>query len=61
MKHRNAVEIKPVYLDGVKYARITPINHRNQFVDIVWINACEWLDNYDMLDCEDLSQVVCEI
>ncbi|GHY01019.1 hypothetical protein VCSRO111_3582 [Vibrio cholerae] len=61
MKHRNAIEIEPVYLDGVKYARITPIRHPNQFVDIVWENAFEWLENYDMVECEDLAQVMCDI
>lgn len=61
MKHRNATEIETVYLDGVKYARITPIRHPDQFVDIAWESAFGWLENYDMVECEDLSQVVCGI
>lgn len=61
MKHRNATEIETVYLDGVKYARITPIRHLGQFVDIVWESAFEWLENYDMVESDDLAQVMCGI
>ncbi|OOE92834.1 hypothetical protein BZG76_05995 [Salinivibrio sp. AR647] len=61
MKHRNALSIETVFLDGVKYARITPIRHPYQFVDIEWDHALEWLDNYDMIECDDLAQVVSDI
>lgn len=61
MKHRNALSIETVFLNGVRYARITPIRHPHQFADIEWDHALEWLDNYDMIECDDLAQVVSDI
>ncbi|HIF9321684.1 TPA: hypothetical protein ACX6QP_002181 [Photobacterium damselae] len=55
LKHKNAIKVEQVYLDGVKYARITPIRHQNQFIDIEWLAALEWLENYDMMTCDDLA------